>query len=231
MGLQGWRADVASHESREVAGRLGVTGCPVCRAEPAVERRDRAGSVRWRRDGGWTCHACDAGGDALALVLAVAVGRHRSTSGEDWRRAEDLAVSCGLVTREETRIPTGTPIRARSRPIDRYRPISVREQAIERLARQIADLAWARTGEPSSWWLRHGAREQARREDRAAEVDAIEARLRAAGACYLVPLGFLLPDDEIERIERIDPHGLRVAATFAEWRAVFDEARRGGGGA
>ena len=226
MSITGWRGEIAGSESEEVGRRLGVRACPVCSAEVRVERRGRAGSVRWRRDGGWTCHACDAGGDALALVLAVATGRHRSTSGEDWRRAEDLAVASGLVSREDVRRPTETRSGSRlRRPIDRYPVITVRQQAVAELARRIAERATLAAGESVSFWLRHGARDQALHPDRAAELNSIQWAIYARGGGDLIPWARYHSDEEIERLEKLDPAGLRITATRAEWDAVFAQLR------
>lgn len=224
-GLVGWRADVARREARDVAAVLGVRACPVCRAEVSVERRDRAGSVRWRRDGGWTCHACDAGGDALALVLAVAVGRHRSASGSDWAEAERLAVSAGLATAGEV-AATGNRMGARSEVRDPHRPISVREQAREELARRIAAVAVSCCGQSVKWWLRNGARDEAARPERIAQVTRIEWEIIARGGDELVTLGSLVSPSTRAAWEAAleaagDRTGLRVYATRAEWRRTM----------
>ena len=74
--------------------------CPCCSADRRGSS-DARGPIGVRRDGrGWTCHRCDARGDAAALVLAVATGSTAS-SPAGWARARELAEQVGLVARGE----------------------------------------------------------------------------------------------------------------------------------
>lgn len=71
-----------------VAGELGLTvrgavagPCPSCGAERTGN--DRRAPLRFTASGGWWCVACNARGDALALVASVIVGNTRP-SGSEW---------------------------------------------------------------------------------------------------------------------------------------------------
>lgn len=100
------------------AGPSGSWGpCPCC----GVERRgseDARGPVGATGDGrAWRCHRCDAGGDAAALVLAVATGKSSSPGPDGWALAREVAERAALVDsagngpRERSGGPGGTPTR------------------------------------------------------------------------------------------------------------------------
>lgn len=81
-------------------GRAGSWGpCPACGADRRTtsDRSDRRGPLGARGDGrGWRCHRCDASGDAVGLVAAVAIGTTRPTGSDQWRTVRDLAALRGL---------------------------------------------------------------------------------------------------------------------------------------
>lgn len=130
-----WK-DQANHlGARTVAQQLGLDACPVCDHRPDYARRDRMGSVQWRDLGRWHCYACDAGGDAVALIAAVACGSTRPVTPEGWREAERLAAGLGL-----TSGPARPVVRRPRYPLPDDG--SARWLAVDRMARRLAD-AWA----------------------------------------------------------------------------------------
>ena len=95
--------------------------CPACGAERrgASDSRGPVGSTNDGR--AWRCHRCGAGGDAAALVAAVAVGAGRPGGADGWAAARALAVEVGLVAPDaalERAGPSGRPV-ARPEPVAR----------------------------------------------------------------------------------------------------------------
>lgn len=127
-----WKDQAKLLGARAIAASLGLDVCPVCEHRPEYPRRDRMGSVQWRDLGRWHCYACDAGGDAVALLAAVACGSTRPVTSDGWREAERIADSLGL-----------TPGPARPAPRRPRYPLpndgTARWLAASRLAEGLAD--------------------------------------------------------------------------------------------
>ena len=93
-----WKQQANAIGTETLAARLGIETCPCCENVPAYPRRDRIGSMMLRRDGGWHCFACSAGGDAVALLAAYACGSARPVTADGWAAAERVAAGLGLTT-------------------------------------------------------------------------------------------------------------------------------------
>lgn len=135
--------------------------CPCCSAERRGSE-DPRGSLRvygWRGHEKWKCSRCDVGGDAAALVLAVATGycpaaRVPGGASEGWERARVLAERVGLV---QPRAGSG---RVDIAPV-RVTPATGYAEAAERVlppAHEVAAL-WGACGPvsrvpPAMEWLR-----------------------------------------------------------------------------
>ena len=102
-----WIGGVNGHGVRMVAVVLGLSPgrssswgpCPACGADRRTtsDASDRRGPIGVRGDDrGWHCHRCDASGDAVGLVAAVAIGTPRPTGSDQWRTVRDLAALRGL---------------------------------------------------------------------------------------------------------------------------------------
>ena len=90
-----WKQQANALGTEALAARLGIETCPVCENVPTYPRRDRIGSMMLRRDGGWHCFACSAGGDAVALHAAYACGSARPVTADGWAAAERVAAGHG----------------------------------------------------------------------------------------------------------------------------------------
>jgi len=102
-----------------VAGRLGVSveRCLCCGAERrgSEGRRGAVGLTPNRQ--GWSCYRCGAKGDAAALVLAVATGKARGATADEWATARKLAADCGLVEPDGTQGDTAAAPRVVLAPV------------------------------------------------------------------------------------------------------------------
>ena len=93
-----WKQQANALGTEALAARLGIETCPCCENVPTYPRRDRIGSMMLRRDGGWHCFACSAGGDAVALLAAYACGSARPVTAQGWAETEAVAARLGMTT-------------------------------------------------------------------------------------------------------------------------------------
>jgi len=94
-----WIDELADMDAATLAGRLGLSTCPLCSHETAG-RRGRLGSLRF--DGPlWLCHACNEGGNGVGLMSAAVLGTKRPRGSAGWRRLRSAAGALGVGDRVE----------------------------------------------------------------------------------------------------------------------------------
>ena len=96
-----WADDVKRWPLAEVAAALGLqqagpghTPCPACGADRRSQHDGRGPVGHTADGGGWRCHRCQAGGDALTLA-AIALTGEPDPPGEGWARVRAWAAARG----------------------------------------------------------------------------------------------------------------------------------------
>ncbi len=150
-----WLEAVRARPLDEVAGALGLvplrgagrlSPCPACGVE-TTSHRDKRGPVGLRSDRlGWTCHACKAGGDLVALVACHLFGEPLPRNDERWHALRAWAAEQGWC--EAPRRPVAVPTPRRRVTENTRAKLANAARADERpvMDRDVVDEAWRAFG-------------------------------------------------------------------------------------
>lgn len=151
-----WLDAIRARPLDEVAGALGLvplrgagrlSPCPACDAE-TTSHRDKRGPVGLRSDRlGWTCHACKAGGDLVALVACHLFGAPLEAGDrERWHALRAWAAERGWC--EAPRRPVAVPTPRRRVTENTRAKLANAARADERpvMDRDVVDEAWRAFG-------------------------------------------------------------------------------------
>lgn len=98
-----WIEELADMDAATLAGRLGLSTCPLCSHE-TTDRRGRLGSLRFNGPL-WLCHACNEGGNGVGLLSAAVLGTKRIQGRAGWRRLRTAAGALGVGDRVQLVAP------------------------------------------------------------------------------------------------------------------------------
>jgi hypothetical protein len=150
-----WLEAVRARPLDEVAGALGLvplrsagrlSPCPACGVE-TTSHRDKRGPVGLRSDRlGWTCHACKAGGDLVALVACHLFGAPLEAGDERWHALRAWAAERGWC--EAPRRPVAVPAPRRRVTENTRAKLVDAARADDRpvMDREVVDEAWRAFG-------------------------------------------------------------------------------------